>query len=104
MKGWKNRWAAIAISAAAIGIPQAASAVSFDVEIAPPPPRYEVIPPPRAGYVWAPGYWRWDPRHHHHVWVGGRYMRGHHGEHWVAHSWHEHDGRYRFEDGHWERG
>src|SRR4029450_11502978 len=23
----------------------------------PPPPRYEVVPAPRAGYVWAPGHY-----------------------------------------------
>ncbi|MBN9542134.1 MAG: hypothetical protein J0H77_35740, partial [Alphaproteobacteria bacterium] len=25
----------------------------------PPPLRYEVVPAPRPGYVWAPGQWRW---------------------------------------------
>jgi hypothetical protein len=104
MKRW-NRLAAVATISAAMGLPQAArAAVSFDVEVAPPPPRYEVVPPPRVGYVWTPGYWRWDAPHHRHVWVRGRYIHGHRGEHWVAHRWHEHDGRYRFENGHWERG
>jgi hypothetical protein len=36
--------------------------------------------------------------------IRGRYIHEHRGEHWVAHRWHEHDGRYRFENGHWERG
>ncbi len=31
--------------------------LNFDVEVVPPPPRVEVVPEPRPGYVWAPGYW-----------------------------------------------
>jgi len=106
MKGWQQ-CAAVASAAVAMGwsaSTQAAANVSVDVEIAPPAPRYEVVPPARAGYVWAPGYWRWDAPHHHHAWVGGRYMHEHRGEHWVPQQWSQHNGRYHFDDGHWERG
>ena len=104
------RWreiAAIGSFAAATGLSASgafAASVAVDIDIAPPPPRYEVVPPPRVGYVWTPGYWRWDAPHHHHVWINGRYVHERHGEHWVAHRWSEHDGRWRFNDGHWERG
>ncbi|MBI4190293.1 MAG: YXWGXW repeat-containing protein [Betaproteobacteria bacterium] len=33
---------------------------SIGVEIGPPPARVEIIPAPRPGFVWAPGYWAWN--------------------------------------------
>ena len=45
---------------------------NFDVEVAPPPPRVEVVPAPRPGYVWAPGYWAWEGGRH--VWRGGHWV------------------------------
>jgi len=38
-----------------------------DVDVAPPPPRVVEYPAPRAGFVWAPGYWNWNG--HEHVWA-----------------------------------
>jgi hypothetical protein len=37
-------------------------------------PVYEVVPPPRAGYVWAPGYWDWDDHGHKHAWKQGHWV------------------------------
>ena len=51
---------------------EARTFVDLDINVAPPAPRYEQVVV-RPGYVWAPGYWRWDG-HGHHVWVGGYYM------------------------------
>jgi hypothetical protein len=46
------------------GLPIVATAqIGFGVTIAPPAPRYEPVPPPRAGWVWAPGYWNWVNGH-----------------------------------------
>lgn len=82
--------------------PGLASAHTYlEVDVAPPAPRYEVIPEARVGYVWAPGYWTW--RHHEHVWVSGHYIRARHHRHWVAARWDDRYGRYRYEPGHWER-
>jgi hypothetical protein len=78
-----------------------AHAAGIEVEIAPPPPRVIEVPPPRHGYVWAPGYWRYEGRRH--VWVDGRWMKERRGRHWVADHWEPHDGHYRYERGHWER-
>ena len=83
-----------------------APAVSFasgyvEVEVAPPPPREEVIPAARVGYVWAPGYWEW--RGNEHIWVSGHYIRERHGHHWIAAHWNHEGERYRFEVGHWDR-
>jgi hypothetical protein len=77
-----------------------ARAAVLDIEIAPPEPRVVVAPPPRHGYEWAPGYWAY--RGHKHVWVEGRWLREHPGHHWVADRWVPHEGRYRYEPGHWD--
>lgn len=95
-----------AIFCAALGIgasvlPSASEArVYVDVDIAPPPPRVEVIPHARVGYVWAPGYWVWNG--HRHVWVRGHYIRAHRGHHWVADSWEDRHGRWHYRRGHWD--
>lgn len=74
--------------------------VDVDVNLAPPPPRYEVVPAPRAGYVWAPGYW--DYVGNHHVWRKGHWVAERHGYRYAPHHWVQHDGRWRMEGGHWE--
>lgn len=86
---------------AGMAMPMAALAARVVVvDVAPPPPREEVVVT-RKGYVWVPGYWRWDGRRH--VWVNGRSVPARHGYHWSAHRWEEHEGRWRFEVGHWDR-
>jgi hypothetical protein len=93
--------AATAVTAPAMLTPAAAQ-VEFNVNIAsaPPPVRYETVPAPRAGYVWAPGHWQWDGRRH--IWQAGhweavrpgyryvqpRYERYYEGgrEHWRYHA------------------
>ena len=40
----------------------ASAQVGVDITVAPPAPRVEVVPPPRVGFVWAPGYWEWRGR------------------------------------------
>jgi WXXGXW repeat (2 copies) len=79
------------------------SAIGIDIQIAPPPPPPNIIvPAPRVGFVWAPGYWQWNGQRH--VWVEGRWLRAHPGHHWVPEHWVEHHGHYRFVRGHWARG
>jgi hypothetical protein len=88
---------------AGVAMPTAGLArkVVVDIEVAPPPARVEVVPASRAGYVWAPGYWRWDRGHH--VWVKGYWVRERRGYHWTAHRWQERGKRWHFEAGHWDR-
>jgi WXXGXW repeat (2 copies) len=86
----------------AVALPaNAAVSVNFDIRLAPPVPRVEVVPPARVGFVWAPGYWQWEGRRH--VWVTGHWIQARPGYRWVAESWVHHDDRYRFEPGRWER-
>ena len=90
-----------AISAAATGVPAVSQArVNVDIDIAPPALRTEVVPAPRRGYEWAPGYWNYSGRRH--VWVGGHWIRERRGHHWVADTWVQHDNHWRREPGHWD--
>jgi hypothetical protein len=83
--------------------PAARAQASFDLRIGtpPPPPRVIAPPPPRVGYVWVPGYWRWNG--HRHVWIEGRYVRERRGYHYVAPEWVPEGGAYRFHEGGWVR-
>jgi len=87
---------------AALPAEQAQAQASFDLRIGtpPPPPRVVEAPPPRAGYAWAPGYWRWNGRRH--VWVDGYWIRERRGYHYVGPRWDPDRDRYRFHGGHWE--
>lgn len=89
------------LSAAAVGAPLVAHAGGVYVRIAPPPPRAEVVPHARRGYVWAPGYWRWNG--HRHVWVGGYWVRARPGWHWVPAHWVASGHRWHYVAGHWVR-
>ena len=60
--------AMLAIGATAIPVAGQAARYAVDIEVAPPPDRVERVPAPRQGYIWAPGYYRWD--HGRHVWTG----------------------------------
>lgn len=71
------------------------------VRIGPPPPQHEVIPPPiHDGWVWQPGYHRWDGANY--VWVPGTYAEPPHPHaHWVPGHWDHRGGGYVWVDGHW---
>jgi len=46
--------------------------VGIQLNFGPPPPRYEVIPEPRSGYVWSGGHWQWSGNRH--VWIAGNWQ------------------------------
>lgn len=73
--------------------------VHIGIDLAPPPPRVEVIHEVRPGYVWAPGYWQWVGHEHH--WVTGRWLPARPGYAWVPARWERYDYGYRFQPGHW---
>ncbi len=72
------------------------------VREAPPPPRYEPVPHPRHGYVWAPGHWEW--RGHRHDWVGGMWIAERPGYVYRAPAWRQRDGGWYMEQNGWARG
>jgi hypothetical protein len=77
--------------------------VSVQIGTAPPPLRYERMPPPRHGYVWTRGYWRWDPYARRHIWVHGHWLHARPGYHYRPPHWVRHGDRWRFRDGYWGR-
>jgi hypothetical protein len=80
----------------------AAVNINIDLGVAPPAPRYEVVPAPRSGYTWAPGYWSWEGQRHN--WAPGRWIEARPGSYWVADRWEPRDGRHHFKPGRWEGG
>ncbi len=98
----KTFMAVFMVAASAIALPAISTAgVLIDVDIAPPAPQVEVVPGPRVGFVWAPGFWEYrDGRH---VWVGGHWMGERRGYHWIPDRWDQVGGRWHHARGHWER-
>jgi hypothetical protein len=90
-------------SLGSVSVPLAASAaVGIYLNVAPPEGRYEAVPAPRRGYVWAPGYW--NARSNHHVWQAGHWERQRTGYHYSQPTWTQRDSRWQLERGHWSRG
>ena len=100
---WKRKLLLGALAAASIGMTSvpAVAAVNIYVDVAPPPPRYEVVPAPRVGFVWAPGVWEW--RNGRHAWVGGHWVRERRGMYWHPDRWEQADNRWAFKRGSWDR-
>ena len=100
----RSRTALVALALGACAAwPLAAEAqVSLDVTIGTPPPpaRVEIVPAPRPGFIWAPGFWSWDG--HHHVWHRGYWEREHPGEHFVPAGWVNGPHGWHFAPAHWE--
>lgn len=70
------------------------------VRVGPPAPRVEHIPPPRAGYAWHAGYYRYDGGRY--VWMPGAYVRPPRaGGVWVEGHWRESRGGWVWQEGHW---
>jgi WXXGXW repeat (2 copies) len=91
----------ILTAACALFLTVGAANAQIVVRIGPPPPRpVEVVPAPREGFVWVPGYHRWNGRRY--VWVGGAYRRPvHRGAAWVPGEWREERGGHVWHRGYW---
>lgn len=83
----------------------AAAQVSITFGAPPPPMRYEVVPAPRAGYVWAPGHWRLVNDQY--VWQGGQWYQSRPGYNYVPDSWVRYSDngrdRWRYQPSRWDR-
>ena len=80
---------------------QARVHVDVYANVAPPPLRAEVVPAPRRGYVWVPGYWEWPG--HRHLWMQGYWVKARPGYHYREPRWVEHGGRWNMQPGGWDR-
>jgi len=93
---------ACALAAAVSSLPAWGQvSLSIDIGTPPPPPRVVEVPPPRPGFFWAPGFWRWDGRRH--VWIEPHWVAERPGYRWVPEHWDARGGRYHFEPGRWEQ-
>ena len=84
--------------ASAFAVPAYAQ-IRVNINVAPPPPQYEVVPPIPPGYVWAPGYWGWTGERH--VWVRGRPILQREGYRWEPDRWEQRDRGYYRTEGRW---
>jgi hypothetical protein len=85
----------VALLIGGASLPAAARAnVDFYVNVAPPPLRYEVVPAPRLGWVWVPGYWDW--RGNRYLWVPGHHVRHRHGYYYEPARWVARGDRYYY--------
>lgn len=95
-------FAGLGLGATAYTTPaQAREVVVVTTRVAPPPPRIERVPSPRVGYVWAPGYWRWNGARH--VWVGGYWVRERPGYRWAPARWEHRGPGWYYNRGGWVR-
>ena len=90
-----------AILAASFATVATTAAAVVYVRVAPPEPRVEVMPEPRANRTWVAGHWEW--RNHKHVWVAGTWIKNRHGHVYHQPQWKENNGRWGYEQGNWRR-
>ncbi len=89
---------ACALASAATALPAAAQD-GYVTGVAPPAPRYEVVPPSRTGYAWAPGHWAWDDGGY--VWIEGRWIDDRPGMYYEPDRWEYWGGRWHLVPGRW---
>lgn len=88
--------------AAFMPLPAAAQiGLNVFVDTAPPAARYESIPAPRSGHVWAPGYWNWDGNRH--VWIAGHWEIERRGYQYQRSEWSRADDGWRLNRGGWQQ-
>ena len=75
----------------------------YVVQSPPPAAVVEAVPAPRAGQVWAPGYYTFEDGRY--VWHHGNFVEARPGYAWQAAQWRQHpDGSWYLQPGHWVRG
>jgi WXXGXW repeat (2 copies) len=95
--------AAIAASAALFAAPaQAQVNASIYVQVAPPAPRYEMVPAPRHGHAWVPGHWEW--RRNQYVWLPGQFVVARTGYYYAQPQWVQYGNRWGYHAGGWHHG
>jgi len=78
------------------------AAVEIQLNFGPPADRYEVVPAPRRGYVWAPGHWQWNANRNRHYWTAGNWERARPGYAFQRPQWVERDGRWHYQARRWD--
>ena len=98
----KNKLLGLCFITSVAAMPAAFARVDVVVQVGVPPPApvVEVIPAPRSGYVWVPGYYAWHGDRH--IWIRGRYVVERPGYAWVPDRWVQSGSQWRQERGYWE--
>ncbi len=94
-------FAAGIIGAVATSVPSMA-AVDIQLNFGPPADRYEAVPAPRRGYIWAPGHWQWNANRNRHLWKAGYWEAARPGYVFQRPQWVERDGRWRYQARRWD--
>lgn len=81
-------------------VAQAQIGISVQIGTPPPPPRYEVVPAPRPGYVWAAGHYEW--LHGNYIWRRGHWVRARPGYAYVPAAWRAQGGRWVYQPPRWD--
>jgi hypothetical protein len=72
------------------------------ISVAPPAPMHEAVPPPRRGYVWAPGHYEW--RNSQYLWIPGHWLQARSGYEYREPRWVQRgNGEWYLVGGNWER-
>ena len=95
-----KKWTALVLGAL-IGVNAAAASAQVVVQVRPPRAVVERrSSPPGRGYVWVPGYQRWDGRAY--GWVPGRWeIPPRPRAHWVGPKWERQRNGWVFREGRW---
>ena len=75
--------------------------VSITFGSPPPPARYEAVPAPRPGYVWAPGHY--ELINDQYVWRPGQWLTARPGYRYVPPAWAQAGGRWQYTPSRWDR-
>ncbi len=97
----KRTLIAAVLAASFAGIATSAAAVVY-VRVAPPEPRVETAPAPRANRTWVAGHYQY--RNGRYQWVPGTWVRDRRGYVYNQPRWVESNGRWKYESGSWRRG
>jgi hypothetical protein len=93
--------ATFAVVSVAMTAATPAYGAATEISSSKPPPALlvEVEPQHRPGYVWVPGFWRWNGVSH--VWVKGHFIVARRGHKYVPEHWVETNGKWIFYPGVW---
>jgi hypothetical protein len=95
--------AALAVGGA-LGFGTAANADRYyyyeSITVGPPVARVEVVPAPRAGYIYEQGHYVWDGSRY--VWSDGRYIAERPGHTWTAYVLEQRGPTWYYSGGHWD--
>ena len=78
------------------------AAVDVQLNFGPPAARYEAVPAPRRGYLWASGHWQWNANRNRHTWTVGYWERARPGYVFQAPQWVERDGHWNYQPRRWD--